>query len=192
MKVLVVVCNFDAQSFNHAIANVIKEEYLKKGYDVLYHDLYEDNFNPVLLKEEYEETDISKIKDSYVVQCCQELQEADRIVIIHPNWWGQPPALLKGWIDRVFRRGIAYKYSSQGKSIGLLKAEIAYIINTSNTSEEVEKQIYGDPLGNLWETCIFKMCGVEKVYRKPIRGIVKSDKAMREKWLLEVKEFISQ
>ena len=50
VKVLVVVCNFDAQSFNHAIANVIKEEYLKKGYDVLYHDLYEDNFNPVFIE----------------------------------------------------------------------------------------------------------------------------------------------
>jgi putative NADPH-quinone reductase len=33
---------------------------------------------------------------------CDELHSADGIVIVHPNWWGQPPAMLKGWIDRVF------------------------------------------------------------------------------------------
>ncbi len=191
MKVLIVVCNFDKYSFNHAIANTVKEDCIRKGYEVIYHDLYADNFNPILSKEEYEETNMNNITDSYIIQCCKEIEEAERIVIIHPNWWGQPPALLKGWIDRVFRRGIAYKYSEEGKAIGLLNAKEAYIINTSNTPEEVEKNIYGDPLANLWETCIFKMCGVKNVYRMPIREIVKSDELIRKKWLSEVTSFIN-
>jgi NAD(P)H dehydrogenase (quinone) len=41
---------------------------------------------------------------------CDELQAADGIVVVHPNWWGQPPAVLKGWIDRVIRPGIAYRF----------------------------------------------------------------------------------
>lgn len=192
MKVLLVVCNFNQNSFNHAIAKVIKEKSLEMGDEIIYHDLYEDNFNPILSKDEYEETDINNIKDHYIIKCCNELQEADKIIIVHPNWWGQPPALLKGWIDRVFRRGIAYRYTPEGKAIGLLKAESAYIINTSNTPEEVEKEIYGDPLENLWATCIFNMCGVTNVHRMPIRSIVKSDNSLRKKWLVDVKDFITQ
>ena len=192
MKVLLVVCNFNQNSFNHAVANVIKEKFLEMGDEIIYHDLYEDNFNPILSKDEYEETDINNIKDHYIIKCCNELQEADKIIIVHPNWWGQPPALLKGWIDRVFRRGIAYRYTPEGKAIGLLKAESAYIINTSNTPEEVEKEMYGDPLENLWATCIFNMCGVTNVHRMPIRSIVKSDNSLRKKWLVDVKDFITQ
>ena len=42
-------------------------------------------------------------------QHCDEIAEADGIVVVHPNWWGQPPAMLKGWIDRVLRVGVAYR-----------------------------------------------------------------------------------
>ena len=38
----------------------------------------------------------------------REIREADGIIVIHPNWWGQPPAIMKGWVDRVLRVGVAY------------------------------------------------------------------------------------
>ena len=41
---------------------------------------------------------------------CQELAIAEGIIIIHPNWWGMPPAILKGWVDRVIRPGVAYEF----------------------------------------------------------------------------------
>jgi len=67
---------------------------------------------------------------------CEEFGQADGIIIIHPNWWGQPPAILKGWIDRVIRTGIAYEFkegdSGEGIPKGLLKAGAAMIFNTSN------------------------------------------------------------
>jgi len=46
-----------------------------------------------------------------------KFSEASGIVIVHPNWWGQPPAILKGWVDRVLRPGVAYEFTEgdQGK-----------------------------------------------------------------------------
>lgn len=55
---------------------------------------------------------------------------------------GQPPAILKGWVDRVIRAGVAYEFaegdSGEGVPIGLLKAKSALVFNTSNTLEERE------------------------------------------------------
>ena len=70
-------------------------------------------------------------------------------MIVHPNWWGQPPAILKGWVDRVFRPGIAYRFvegdAGEGVPIGLLKASAAVVFNTSNTPDARERFAFGDP-----------------------------------------------
>jgi putative NADPH-quinone reductase len=115
---------------------------------------------------------------------------SDGIIIVHPNWWGQPPAILKGWVDRVFRAGIAYKFQEgdkgEGIPIGLLKAKAALVINTSNTPGEREEKVFGDPLESLWEKCIFELCGVKVFYRKMFRTIVTSTLEQRKSWLNEV------
>jgi putative NADPH-quinone reductase len=63
---------------------------------------------------------------------CRHLARADLILVFHPNWWGQPPAILKGWIDRVFRPGVAYDYPAsagpESAVTGLLRAKAALAI----------------------------------------------------------------
>ena len=49
-----------------------------------------------------------------VEQHCGERSAADGYVIVHPNWWAMPPAILKGWIDRVLRQGVAYEFAAGG------------------------------------------------------------------------------
>lgn len=192
MNALILLCHYDTNSFNHAIANQARKKLEAQGYSILYHDIYKEEFNPILEQKEYEEQNMKNIHDPYIIECCNELQNADVIVVVHPNWWGQPPAMLKGWVDRVFRRGIAYKYSPEGKSIGLLNAKKAFVFNTSNTPEPVEMEVYGDPLDNLWTNCTFKMCGVEEVRRLAFRGVVKSDEKQRKKWLQDVTDIFDK
>jgi NAD(P)H dehydrogenase (quinone) len=125
---------------------------------------------------------------------CEEIAQAEGIVIVHPNWWGQPPALLKGWIDRVLRPGIAYEFnegdSGEGVPRGLLKARTAIIFNTSNTEIEREQKVFKDPLETLWKNCIFGLCGVKNIYRKNYGIIITSTLAQRQKWLKEVREIV--
>jgi putative NADPH-quinone reductase len=108
---------------------------------------------------------------------------------VHPNWWGQPPAILKGWIDRVVRPGVAYRFdegdSGEGVPIGLLKAQAALVLNTANTPAEREQSVFGDPLEALWKRCIFDLCGVPRVERRMFGVIVTSTLEQRQQWLRE-------
>ena len=78
--------------------------------------------------------------------------------------------MVKGWVDRVFRPGVAYEFeeddSGEGVPIGLLRARAAVVFNTSNTPEEREQEVFGDPLETLWKTCIFDLCGVKEFHRQ--------------------------
>jgi len=117
-------------------------------------------------------------------------------VIVHPNWWGQPPAILKGWVDRVIRPGLAYEFleedGGEGVPIGLLKAKVALIFNTSNTPEERELEVFGDPLDALWVNCVFGLCGVGDVRRKTYSVVVTSTPEERRSWLADVREIVGK
>jgi putative NADPH-quinone reductase len=127
---------------------------------------------------------------------CEEVRQADGIIVIHPNWWGQPPAVLKGWIDRVIRPGIAYEFlegdSGEGVPKGLLKAETAVVFNTSNTLPEREQQIFGDPLETIWRNCIFGLCGVGNFHRRTFSTVVTSTESERKQWLEETRALIDR
>jgi putative NADPH-quinone reductase len=110
---------------------------------------------------------------------------------VHPNWWGQPPAILKGWIDRVLRPGVAYTFaegdSGEGALIGLLKASAVLVFNTSNTPMVREMNIYGDTLETLWKNNMFVSCGAKSFFRKNFGVIITSTSEQRQNWLEEVK-----
>ena len=131
------------------------------GHCVWFHDLYAEGFDPVL---PYPEISKSAVLPHPIQQHCDEIAAADGIVIVHPNWWGQPPAILKGWVDRVIRPDTAYMFeetdNGDGVPLGLLKARAAVVFNTSNTPAERELRVFGDPLQALWKNCIFDLCGV--------------------------------
>jgi len=193
MKVSVILAHPDANSFNHAIAQAAIAKLSQLGHQVTFHDLYAEKFEPVLPACEIPK---NAGLPPEVELHCQEIAGADGIIIIHPNWWGQPPAILKGWIDRVIRPGLAYQFiegdQGEGIPLGLLKAQAALVFNTSNTSAEREAQVFGDPLETLWKNCVFGLCGVETVYREMFSVVVTSTLAQREMWLEKVQEVIGQ
>ena len=191
MKILVILGHPDPNSLNHAIASVVCDALRENGHSVLFHDLCAENFDPCLPKNEMSN---NGFVPGTIQHYCKALQSADGIVIIHPNWWGQPPAILKGWIDRVFRPGIAYRFdegdSGEGIPIGLLKADAAVVINTSNTPDERERSAFGDPLEALWKSCIFDLCGVHIFHRRTFNVVITSSSDQRRDWLNEAKELV--
>ena len=189
MQISVILAHPDPGSFNHAIAQTAVEAIQANGHAVFFHDLYQEIFNPLLGREEAaKDAPLPKI----IKQHCQEIAIADGIVIVHPNWWGQPPAILKGWVDRVIRPGIAYEFlegdSGEGIPHGLLKAKAALVFNTSNTERRREKDVFGDPLETIWKNCIFGLCGVANFHRRMFNVMVTSSKSQRKIWLNDVKK----
>ena len=193
MTVLIILAHPSKKSFNTAIAQVAKKTLKELGHKVIFHDLYREGFHPILPEQEIpKDGDCDPVIDEH----CKELISADGIIVIHPNWWGMPPAILKGWIDRVFRPGIAYEFAEgdagEGVPVGLLNMHTALVFNTSDTSREREENIFFDPLETLWKNCIFYLCGVNVFYRKMFRIMVTSTKEEREDWLLEVENIVTK
>jgi len=186
MNILVVIGHQRVGSFCHAIAATAIEELRRAGHEVVFHDLYQERFDPILRHEEIE--DIGRV-DPVVRRHIDELLAADGYLIVHPNWWGQPPAMLKGWIDRVIRQGVAYQFTAAGVE-GLLKGKKALVFTTSNTPREDELRLFGDPLENLWKNCIFGFCGVTDFLRRNFESIVLSTPQQRAAWLGEARQIV--
>ena len=193
MKILVILGHPRQGSFNHAIAETAVKTLQRNRHEVIFHDLCAEKFDPLL---PYEEIPKNAQLEPVVQKHCDEIAGADGIIIIHPNWWGQPPAVLKGWIDRVIRPGVAYGFvegdSGEGVPVGLLKAKAALIFNTSDTSEGREMKVFKDPLEAIWKNCIFDLCGVKNVYRRMFSIIVTSTEEQRKAWLREVEDTVSK
>ena len=187
MKVSIILGHQHAGSFNHAIAETAKRTLEASGHTVNFHDLYAEGFDPIL---RHEEVARDAELDPVIKAHCTELAEVDGIIVIHPNWWAMPPAMLKGWLDRVLRQGVAYKFTDKGP-VGLLKADWALVFTTSNTPKEVELSWFGDPLENLWKTCILLYCGVKRMERTNYESIIMSSPEQRAEWLADVERRVN-
>lgn len=187
MKVLIILGHPNNESYNHAIAQTCVSQIEANGHSVLFHDLYAEHFNPLLsLDIEAENTEL----DNLIKTHREDLMNCDGIIVIHPNWWGQPPAIIKGWLDRVLSPGVAYQFvEKDGKHVllGLLKAKNAIVINTSNTPSEAGDNL----LDSIWTDRVFKFCGVNNVECMNISVIKDSDVSQRNKWLAEIKEMMN-
>ena len=193
MQISIILAHPEPGSFNHAIAQTAVEAIRANGHKAFFHDLYHENFDPLLNHKEMAK-DVTL--PAAIKQYCAEIALADGIVIVHPNWWGQPPAILKGWVDRVFRPGVAYEFlegdSGEGIPYGLLKVREALVFNTSNTETQREKVVFGDPLETIWKYCIFGLCGVTNFHRWMFNVIVTSSAPQRRAWLNDVKTDIDK
>lgn len=191
MLALCVVAHPSPTSFSHAMAEAAVSTLRQSNCVVQFHDLYAEGFNPV---QPVGETGNTRSDDELVERHCRELQAADLILIFHPNWWSQPPAILKGWIDRVFRLNTAYAYPEgtglDGVPVGLLRAKAALVFNTSNTPLVREREVFGDPLERLWKMSVFDLCGVQNMTRRMFGPMAASTATEREAWLTEVRRLV--
>jgi putative NADPH-quinone reductase len=183
---MIVVGHPAPASFNHALANQIKATWSALGCDVTLHDLLEERFNPLLTAEEARG---QPTQDPQVQAHIAELRDSDLLAVVHPNCWGMPPALMKGWIDRVFAPNAAYTFAKgddQGDApIGLLRTRAALVINTGNTPVARERAVFGDPLERIWGEGILRSCGVKHVMRSLFGVVATSSDAERQHWLAD-------
>ena len=193
MRALSVVAHPNTDnSLSHAMDAAARVVLARRGYEIAHHDLYTEGFDPV---HRTGEGGVG-LSDALVEQHCAELAAADIILVSHPNWWGQPPAILKGWIDRVFRLNTAYTYPDgagfDAAAVGLLHASCAFVFNTSNTEARREMEAFGDPLQRLWRDCVFGFCGVTNVVRRAYGPVAGSTPEERARWLADVAALVAE
>jgi putative NADPH-quinone reductase len=193
MNISIILAHPKPGSFNHAIAGTAAEALRRIGHNVVLHDLCQEQFPPLLSIAELESD--AKL-EPVIASHGAEIAQTGGIIIVHPNWWGMPPAILKGWIDRVLRPEVAYRFvandKGEGVPLGLLKARAAIVFNTANTPDDREREIFGDPLESLWKRCVFDLCGVRNVHRRTFSVVITSTPQQRADWLLEVEKTVAR
>lgn len=184
MQISLILSHPSATSLCAALAHAAREALAEAGHRVSFHHLDAEGFEPRLGAAEL--TGRSS-DDALVGQHCRELAACDGLVIVHPNWWSQPPAVLKGWLDRVVRPGVAYEFrrDDAGRSlpVGLLRARAALVLNTANVPQAQEQALLGDPLEALWCRGVFPRCGIANVRREVFAVVAASSPQDRAAWL---------
>ncbi|MFC7306118.1 NAD(P)H-dependent oxidoreductase [Streptomyces monticola] len=184
-KVGVYLAHPRAGSFNHALADAVVRELRARGCDVVLRDLYAEGFDPLLPADGTGTVgSVPDGDDPAVGRHRREVAGLDALVFVHPNWWGMPPAVLTGWVQRVLAPGVAYKLgTADGEPVGLLKARRALVLNTSDTPAEREESEFGDPLQRIWAACVLPYVGVTDVRRHVFRTVSDAGDAERARWL---------
>lgn len=160
MKNLIVYAHPNSGSLNHFFKQTVLESLQKSGEEIEVRDLNQINFNPVLSLEDMNGQRMGKVADD-VKKEQDFIAWSDRIIFIYPIWWTGMPAIMKGYIDRVFSYGFAYRYD-QGIQKGLLTGKKTIIINSHGKSNaEYEAMGMDKALALTSDTGIFTYSGLE-------------------------------
>lgn len=180
-SVLILLCHPAKDSFNRRIAATAFDAAQAGGAEVHLRDLYAEKFDPVLTDDELNRR---YSFDESVQGQTKDLRAADVLVFVHPDWWGGPPAVLKGWIERVLRPGVAYDYVGEefeGKRhVGLLGDKSAAVFCTSDSSNTMP----------IWSDSIFPFCGITRFHVEVFPDIRNSRLRQRRKWISRVEEVV--
>lgn len=186
-RALVVLCHPNRTGFNQAVAAAAVQT-LKKTHEVDFVDLYREEFDPVLPAAELPR----KFSFDEQVQRYNELvKNASVYVFAHPDWWGGPPAILKGFIDRVFRPGIAYEFEGweyvTKKKASLLAGRKAFVFTTTDYPSPSGSE---DPSAVIWKRNVFGYCGIDDAQVHTFYDTYNSTYEARHAWIQSVEKKI--
>lgn len=160
MKHLIIYAHPNERSLNHHFRQTVEKTLAQNNHEIVVRDLYKINFNPILSLEDMADQRKGIVADD-VKQEQDFISWANSITFIYPIWWTGMPAMMKGYIDRVFSYGFAYRYD-HGIQRGLLVGKLAYIINSHGKSNAEYHEIGMDEALKLTsDKGIFKYCGLD-------------------------------
>lgn len=183
-NILVILGHPDSDSFCGALAEAYTDGAKMTDANIRVLKLGELNFDPILWKG------YNKIQELEpdLVRASELIQWSNHIVFVYPNWWGTMPALMKGFFDRVFLPGFAFKYKGKSLPEKLLSGRTAHLIVTMDTPPWYYRWIYRRPGHNEMKRTILEFCGI-KVAKITETGIVRDSLPQkREKWISKVKQ----
>lgn len=189
MKAVIIYAHPNPVSFVAALVTVVEEELLNKGAEVRVKDLYGMNWNPVLGEEDFRGFHTGNITED-IAQEQADIAWADLVVMVAPVWWYSVPAMLKGYIDRVFSLGFAYKYTSNGPQ-GLLTGKKGLLITTSGADEQTAK-VTGmlDAIENSLVKGLFGFSGFAQFQYKNLFAVPTVSDSDRKQMLTQIRELI--
>ena len=171
------------ESLNFALAAAYKKGAKNSGAEVKEIIIRDLDFNPNLQFGYQKRMDL----EPDLIKAWEIIQWADHLVWVHPVWWGGLPAITKGFIDRLFLPGLAFKYRENSVWWDkFLTGKTAHIITTLDQPSWYYRILYGRPSINQLKKSTLEFCGIKPVKVTYI-GIIKNSKEeQRKKWIEKV------
>ncbi|MFF2481459.1 NAD(P)H-dependent oxidoreductase [Paenibacillus sp. NPDC058071] len=184
-KIVVIDGHPDLQSYCASLSEAYAAGAVTAGSEVRIIRLRDLQFNPILQYGYRKRTEL----ESDLLNAQELIRWADHLVFVYPIWWGAMPALLKGFIDRVFLPGFGFKYRENSIIWDkLLKGKTARLIVTSDTPSFYNRIVYGRAGYNIMKKNILQFCGISPVRITEIGPVKSSVPEQRDKWLARVKK----
>ena len=182
-KILIINGHPNKESFCFALAESYKKGADLSGANCKLVHLADLNFG-LNLSKGY--TQITELEPD-LLQMQQDILEANHLVFVYPTWWGTYPALLKGFIDRVFLPGYAFKYHKDDPFWDkLLKGKTARLIVTMDSPKWYNLLVYKNAGHNSMRKAVLEFCGIKPVKITSFGQIKTSNIIKRKQWLKEV------
>jgi putative NADPH-quinone reductase len=184
-KILIINGHPNANAFCFGLAGAYKKGALCSGAavkEIIIRDLV---FNPNLAFGYEKRTEL----EPDLLTAWEKIKWATHLVWVHPVWWGGLPAIAKGFIDRVFLPGFAFRYRENSVWWDkLLTAKTAHIITTLDQPGIYYWLVFGRPSVNQLKKTVLEFCGISPVKVTYVQPIRHSTIAFREKWLARVEK----
>lgn len=188
MTHLILFAHPKIESFNHAILQTLTSTLEERGDSVIVRDLYALDFAPVLTQEDMEALRKGQTPED-IAQEQHYITQADTLIFVYPLWWTGLPAILKGYVDRVFSYGFAYRYNQAGEIEGLLKGKKGFLVTTHGTpNAHYDSTGMTQALKETTDSGIFNFCGITEVNHLFFGAVPSVDDKARHEMLAKVRE----
>jgi NAD(P)H dehydrogenase (quinone) len=188
-KILIINGHPDRESFNFSLAEAYKKGAISSGAEIKEITIRDLNFNPNLEFGYRKRTEL----EPDLLEAQEKIKWAEHLVWIYPVWWGSFPAILKGFIDRVFLPGFAFE--KRENSIWwdkLLKNKSARIISTLDQPAWYYWLVNRQPSNNAMKKLVLQFCGINPVKITTIGPLRLSKESFRQNWLTKIEKLGQQ
>ena len=191
MRHLIIKALHRNESFLAEVTEKLTSELTYSGSKVNIRDLYAENFQPVLSRDDFTALKNNRLPED-ILREQEYLQNADLLWVIFPIWWTSMPAILKGYIDRIFLSGFAYRMKSD-RLEGLLTNKKVIILNSMGMSrEEYTNTGMYEALRMTVDKGIFEFTGMQVIDHRYFTSIMSATDKQRKAYLDEVTELARQ
>lgn len=167
LKHAIIACHPSADSFTLTLANRYAGAVRAHGHEAIVRDLYRLGFDPVLKLEEREGEPAPDVIAEW-----QALGAIDVFVLVYPIWFGAPPAMLKGYIDRVFGAGRTRGEAREGARSSILEGKNLVSLTLSGGMRAwLDEKGVMESLRNLFDRYLGEVFGLPETYHYHFDGV---------------------
>ncbi len=189
MNVLVIFAHPNPESYGASLHREVCGGLQKAGHQVRDLDLYAEGFNPCLSRGE-REAYMQGGELTGIEYHVEPLQWAEALVFVYPTWWMGPPAILKGWLDRVWLPGVVAEFGAEGVKPKLTQIRKIMVITTQGSSRW-RMMLIGNPPRKMFKLSLWACTRCRDIQWHALYSMDKIGDVERKGFLNKIKKMVA-